>query len=273
MKSTEPKPASDVVATALRRVLKPLIRFMLSQGVTYPYLIRLQKELFVEVASCELNGQHKNRSDNKISLLTGVSRVEVNRLRKQPVVNAAAPANVSFGLRLVSHWISQRDYLDDQNRPLPLARSPRRDVTPSFETLVASAGIDIPPSAVLDEWLRLGVVGIDANDCVRLNTEAFVPQRGFAEKAFFLGENLHDHIAACANNMQDDGTPLLERSVRYNHLTPALIDELAVLSTALTMKALLSVNRRAMELAEVDSNKPQAVLRMNFGAYFYSTNP
>ncbi len=273
MKSTELKPRSDVVVTALRSALRPLIRFMLSQGITYPYLIRLQKELFVEVVSSALSGQHKNRSDSKISLLTGVSRVEVNHLRTQPVVNAAAPANVSFGLRMVSHWISQRDYLDNQNRPLPLTRSSRRDLRPSFETSVASAAIDIPPSAVLDEWLRLGVVGIDANDCVRLNTEAFVPQRGFAEKVFFLGENLHDHIAACANNMQDDRTPPLERSVRYNQLTPASIDELAVLSTALTMKALLIVNSRAIELAVVDRTKPQAVMRMNFGAYFYSTNP
>lgn len=161
MKSTELKPPSDVVVTALRRVLKPLIRFMLSQGITYRYMIRLQKELFVEVVSSTLSAQHENRSDSKISLLTGVSRVEVNRLRKQPVVTDVAPANVSLGVRLVSHWISDRDYLDDQDRPLPLTRSDRRDVTPSFETLVASAGIDIPPSAVLDEWLRLGVVGID----------------------------------------------------------------------------------------------------------------
>ena len=67
----------------------------------------------------------------------------------------------------------------------------------SFETLVASVNTDIRPRAVLDEWLRLGVVQIDDSDQVCLVVDAFVPEKGLDEKAFLFGQNIHDHLAAC----------------------------------------------------------------------------
>lgn len=46
---------------------------------------------------------------------------------------------------------------------------------------------DIRARSVLDEWLRLGIAHLDDQDRVRLNAEAFVPARGFEEKAFYFG--------------------------------------------------------------------------------------
>ncbi|MBV5344757.1 MAG: hypothetical protein JZU63_04105, partial [Rhodoferax sp.] len=73
----------------------------------------------------------------------------------------------------------------------------------SFDRLVASESTDIRARAVLDEWLRLGIVELDADDNVRLISDAFVPKKGFEEKAYFLGRNLHDHIAASVHNLLD----------------------------------------------------------------------
>ena len=67
---------------------------------------------------------------------------------------------------------------------------------PGFEDLVASISTDIRPRAVLDEWQRLGVVEVDDAGLVRLVVGAFVPARGFDEKAHYFGRNLHDHLAA-----------------------------------------------------------------------------
>ena len=68
---------SNIVIQAIRGVLKPLVRFMLSQGLTYTILIDLLKSIYVEVALKEFTLEKKRQTDSRISLLTGVHRKDV----------------------------------------------------------------------------------------------------------------------------------------------------------------------------------------------------
>jgi hypothetical protein len=122
---------------------------------------------------------------------------------------------------------------------------------------------------VLDEWVRLGVVELTDDRLVRLRAEAFVPSKGFDEKAHFFGRNLHDHIAAGVHNLEDAGPPMLERSVYYDQLGAASVKELADLSERLGMDVLRKLNQRAMVLQERDLARGDARMRMNFGIYFF----
>ena len=103
--------------------------------------------------------------------------------------------------------------------------------------------------AVLDEWMRLGVALLDADDRVILNSEAFVPARGFDEKVFYFGQNVHDHVSTAVDNVIGVEPAQLERSVHYDTLTPQSVAELERLAGRLGMQALKSLNRRAAELA------------------------
>lgn len=123
---------------------------------------------------------------------------------------------------------------------------------------------------MLDEWLRLGVVHLSDADEVELNTDAFVPQQGFDEKAFYFAHNLHDHASAAVHNMIGNGTPWLERSVHYDALQPPSIAELRSLAAKVGMDALLEVNRRAMALEEPREADVRNAQRFTFGIYFYS---
>ncbi len=75
----------------------------------------------------------------------------------------------------------------------------------SFDALVAKVSTDIRARVVLDEWLRLGVVRLDEQECVHLEAQAFVPQKGFDEKTAYLGHNLHDHACAAVHNLTSEG--------------------------------------------------------------------
>ena len=68
----------------------------------------------------------------------------------------------------------------------------------SFESLVKTAAKqDIRARAVLDEWLRVGVVHVNDDDTVSLNTAAFVPQDNFDLTRSLLRQALaYDHISA-----------------------------------------------------------------------------
>ena len=262
---------SPVLVLALRRVLRPMVRLMLARGITYPYLADLLKALFVDVADKDFRLDEKPPTDSRVSLVSGVHRKEVNRLRHEMASDAEiVPSVVSLGAQLVAVWLSSAQYLDETNRPKPLARFLSEGGDLSFEALVAGVNSDIRPRVVLDEWLRLGVVHYDEQHRVCLNVEAFIPAEGFDEKAFYFGHNLHDHAAAASHNLLGVGKPFLERTVHYDALSANSVAALAAQSGQVGMEALLAINKSAMALEAADANDSRPRQRMTFGIYFYA---
>ena len=260
------------LTAAVQTLLRPLVGLLLEHGLTYVWLSGLLKSLFVDVAEQEFRLPGKNLTNSRITLLTGVHRKDVRRLRTESLHDNPPPANVHLGAQLVALWTSEARFLDAVGEPRPLVRFAGESDEPSIEDLVTSISKDIRPRSVLDEWLRLGVVDIDADGRVRLKSAAFIPAKGFDEKAYYLGRNVHDHLAAARHNVQSTDPSLLERSVYYDKLTPKSIRTLAELSENEAIKALKIVNKRARQLQTRDRDAEDAEFRMNFGVYFYDAD-
>lgn len=263
---------SPALVASIRRVFRPLAKLMLAKGITFPYLFETLKDIFVEVAEKDFKINGKSSTDSHLSLLTGIHRKEIRRLRQSVCSNIeVVPHAVSLGARLVSVWTSDSRYLDENNLPKPLPRFTKQGGEISFEGLVAGVSSDIRSRVVLDEWTRLGVVHFDSEKRVCLNTAAFIPAHGFDEKVFYFGHNLHDHAAAAMSNLLGENQPFLERSVYYDGLSVESIKYLVEKSEFCGMESLLSINKEALELEknEVVDDKVQHY-RMTFGVYFYS---
>lgn len=256
---------------ALRRVLLPLVRLTLARGVNYNVVAEMLKSLFVEVADKEFKLDTKRQTDSRVSLLTGVHRKDVKRLRRGPVDHAQKPAPpISLGAQIIAAWNANPAYVDEEGVPKPLARFAQDGGELSFEALVRSISTDIHPRAVLDEWLRRGIAEINDRNEVHLKAEAFIPEEGYAEKLFYLGHDLHDHAAASVNNVLGTREPMLERCVHYDGLDAATVEELKSFATRQGMRALRAVNKRAAEaLAATREQPPAQPARLTFGVYFY----
>ncbi len=259
------------VVRALKKLLRPLVKLLLSRGITYPVFSSWLKGIFVEVAENEFTLPDKPQTDSRINLLTGIHRKDVKRLRSEPIDSDNTPANVSLGALLVAKWSGMDEYLDSSGHPMALPRQSNSD-EPSFDQLVATVNKDIRSRVVLDEWLRLGIVHVDEKKFVHLNTEAFIPEKGIDELAYYFGRNLHDHISAAAHNLSDSSKKYLERSVYYDQLSQESVLELEKLSEQQGMQALQALNRRALALQTVDAEKSGALQRINFGIYFYNSD-
>lgn len=264
---TSPGTAPGPLVNAFRRLLRPLVRLAIARGITYPALSDLLKTLFVEVADRDFALDGKAQTDSRLTLLTGVHRKDVKRLRAEfaGMAEARMPRSVSLGAQIASAWSTQPGYVDAEGVPLPLPRTSAETGGPSFEALVQSVSKDIRPRAVLDEWVRLGVVRVDAEGNVHLDSAAFVPGSGFEEMTFYLGQNIHDHLAAIGNNLGSGTERFLERCVHYDHVSPDIVPELARLAELHGMKALRAVNARVASPQTVGGD-----WRMNFGIYFYA---
>jgi hypothetical protein len=241
---------------------------MLAKGIAYPQLAELLKGLYVEIAERDFPVAGKAQTDSRISLLTGIHRKDVKRLRALPLDEEPMPETISFGMRLVNAW-HKPPFADEQGMPKALPRLASEGGELSFESLVASQSKDIRARAVLDEWARLGVVSIDERGAVVLAADAFVPRQGFAEKAFFFGHNLHDHAAAAASNLLGEQAPFLERSVHYEQVPATLVDSLARDAENSGMRLLKALNRKAQEQPDTQG-AAEPVRRFTCGIYFYA---
>jgi uncharacterized protein DUF6502 len=262
-------PAS--LLSALRHLLRPLVRLLTAQGVTFPMLADVLKQTYVDVAVRHFGLGSEPPTDSRVTLLTGVHRKDVKRLREAGTAQVQAmPEMVALGAQLAAAWTTRKEFRDRKGRPRPLPRFASQGGSRSFEALVAGISKDIRARSLLDEWLRLGAVKIDDQDRVVLRSAAFVPSRGFDEKAFYFGHNLHDHIAAAAHNMQGSGPAFLERSVHYEGLEAASVARLAALAEKNGMETVQSVYREAKECEARDRKSDAAKQRITFGIYFYT---
>jgi hypothetical protein len=281
--SASPSTASPRLAKTLRLVLRPLVKLMLSHDLPFRSATGLLKQVYVDMAMEELDRLGKRPADSRLAMLTGIHRKELKRLRDGSGEDADVPRSVSLGAQLVARWTTDAAYLDDDGRPRALRRNTQAsggadDVSaPSFDDLVMSVSTDIHPRAVFDEWQRLGVVEIDDDKNIHLVTSAFIPRQGFEEKLFFLGRNVHDHLATTVRNLDSDEPSLLERSVHYDNLAPGDVNLLARFAEQEGMKLLEAINRMAIELRGEARERGEATTdpadekaeRMNFGLYFF----
>jgi hypothetical protein len=208
----------------------------------------------------------KEQTDSRISLLTGIHRKEVRRLREAGTPVRMTPAAVSRTTQIVALWLADRRFTDRTGAPAPLRRAGSPGKGPTFEALVEDVTKDVRPRAVLDEWLDRKIIVLDDRGRVVLTEAAIAPNRGDERQAYYFGRNLHDHISAAVENVTSHPSPFLERAVHYEGLSEDVARRLEALSRQLAMDALLAANREAQALHRGDDGGPW---RWNFGVYVY----
>ncbi len=270
---SNPAQPPQVLVAAIRKILRPIVRLLLSYQITYPYLVNLLKSLYVEVAEAEFGVDDKRQTDSRITLLTGVHRKDVKRLRSEASADINTPKNISIGAQLIAYWLGSEEFWDKDGQPmaLPLRSASKPSKERTFDDLVEFVcKQDIRPRVILDEWLNLGIATQDAQGCVLLNTGAFTPDKGFDEKAFYFGKNIHDHISASAHNLLGNTPSYFDRSVYYDKLSKESIAKLAELANDSGMQALTKINKAALALQQKDQDKDDRNYRMNFGIFNYN---
>jgi hypothetical protein len=266
--SADPPREGASLHAPLARLLRPLVRLLVARGITFPAITDLLRELYVNVAEYDFALAGKEQTDSRVSLLTGIHRKEVRRLRGAGAPVSAVPAVVSRTSRIIARWIADPAFTDPQGHPLPLPRTAEGNAS-SFETLVSGITRDVRPRAVLDEWLDRGLAFTDAQDQIVLAEAAYVPRGDGAEgpQLYYFGRNLHDHIAAAVANIVGDRPRFLERAVHYDGLSKDLATKLEARAREIAMEALQQANREAHAACQTD---PGGDHRWNFGLYIYT---
>jgi hypothetical protein len=259
-----------IVLDRVLRVMQPLVRLLLRHGVTYPAFAAALKRVFLDAASAELARQQMVRTDSALTLLSGVHRRDVRQLTRG-ASPAAAPATLGLSGEVVARWMSAAEFTDEHGAPRLLRRGAGAGDAGSFDALVAGVSRDVRPRAVLDDLLRLGVVNEDEAG-IRLEGSGFAPRRGFEELSWLFADNLRDHAAAAAANLQGESN-FLEQSVFVDEISAdsaARLQQVSVQAWKQAFQSVMRVARQRFDADAADTPAAQRRHRARFGVYFYS---
>lgn len=251
------------------RVLQPLVRLLVRNGVTYPVFAAACKRVFLAAAQQELAARAMPATDSAVSLLSGVHRRDVRTLtRGAPAVGDGEPAVLGMAAQVVARWMNDPAYqaADGTRRVLP-----RGGPAPSFDALVAGVSSDVRAKAVLDELLRLSVV-TETDAGLVLDKSGFAPRGNFAEQSWLSAQNLHDHAAAMVANLGGEANHL-EQAVFVDEISAASAVQLKRVSVEAWKQAFKTVMGQAQERFDADAahTPPEERRhRARFGVYFYS---
>ena len=265
-------PAPALLQRALNLLLRPVVRLCIQTGVTFPAINDLLRALYVDVGINDVLADPQSRTDSRVSLITGVHRKEIRRIREAPEPpDIGESASLSLSSRVIAGWLASPALTDGDGRPLPLRRS---GPAPSLEALVAAVTTDVRPRALLDEWIAAGVASVDDLGLVRLEQAAFVPRGDRNQQMFFFARNMRDHLAAGSRNVMADAPRFLDRAAHYDGLSAAAAAAIEAAARALAERALLELNRVAMDIADRDdlaagTDDPARTHRVNLGMFVF----
>jgi len=253
------------------RVMRPLARLLVRSGVPYPAFATALKHVFVEAARDELSSRSMAQTDSAVTLLSGVHRRDVRNLGRTGSSRRIADQEPrSLPGEVIAKWLTDPAYLDSAGSPKVLSRGVTA-ASASFDALVAGVSVDVRPRAVLDELVRLGAVRED-EEGLHLLGAGFAPRKDFEELSRLFAENLGDHAAAAAANLQGDRN-FLEQSVHVDEISESSVAALQKVSVQAWKQALKTLMSEAQARFDEDAASPdpeQRRHRARFGVYFFT---
>lgn len=202
---------------ALRMLLKPLVRLLISQGVTHTDLSNAAKEVYVEVAIRHfMTDQKINQS--RIALITGLTRKEVKRVLDRAQESEYHDRGFSRPSRLLTGWHSDPNFIGPYGVPLELPYDAPGEEVRTFKNLVRIYGADMSPKAMLDILMSSGAVVESDKGMYRAVRRSFEPTPLSPELLERFGYVAHDFFSTAARNIEKEepDQKLMERVVRAN---------------------------------------------------------
>lgn len=264
----------------LRRLLRPLVAHLMRRGWGYIAFRDLLKRIYVDEALRGHAGAEPP-TDSQVSVVTGINRREVRRLREEAAAPGVAEprdpmAGVNIAARVVGTWVSAAAFRDADGNPRPL--SLRNDgEAPSFDSLLRKAKVDVRARTVIEELERAGIAERLPSERLGLLRTAFTPDEP-REKLLFLAANVGDHMRSAFHNLGGEQPVFIERALFHNGIAAERLDAARPVLSEMADRLLRQSNEQLLEgnLSSTDSAdaKPggQRLRRLRLGVYYYETD-
>ena len=257
---------NKVLSASLLRLMAPLVRILLRNGIAYGTFSELLKKVYVDVAFADFAPAGRKQTVSRISALTGLTRKEVKRLLELGAPDdTASQERFNRGVRVLSGWVNDRRFLDAGGKPaeLPIDGKPC-----SFALLVKEYSGDIPTRAMLSMLEEAGSLRVTGG-AVKLVRQVFVPGSDPVDKLQVLGTDVAELITTINHNLTAKPDELrFQRKVAYDNIDPAVLPKLKKM-TFTKAQALLEQLDRHYASSELGENSGKRGKYISLGIYYY----
>ncbi len=262
------KPVQQALSRAILRLLPPLVRILLRNGVAFGTFSDLAKKVYTDVAFDEFKLAGKKQTLSRVSILTGLTRKEVKRLHELSEPGALVEEKrYNRAIRVISGWLNDERFCSDDSVPLPL---PIDGVEHSFSALVRSYSGDVPVQAMLNELISACSVE-QRDNTVYLIRHAYVPANDPVENIHILGSDVEELIATIDHNLTHTDKDLrFQRKVSNQQISAETLKMFKQLSAREAQIFLERLDNWLSEHEiEPDSTKKTKPARVSVGIYYY----
>lgn len=251
---------------AILCLLRPIIRILIRNEVSHAEFAELARLAYVQEAYKGFSIPGKKMTYARVSVLTGLNRKEVVRLKKLDD-NETPPlqAQPNRAVRVINGWTTDSDFSDQGNaKTLPLNGEDE-----CFRSLVERYSGDISMGAVLDELKRAGIVEISDKECVKLVTKGYIPRDDELKKIEIMSICTADLLDSAIHNLiNTDRRPRFQRQVVYHNVPNDLAAAFEVISEKDSQELLERLNTYLSEKLEKNTNRNSSGRRVGLGVYF-----
>lgn len=239
---------------AVIRILTPLVRILLRNGVSYGTFSDIAKEVFTHVAMKDFDIQGRKQSISRVSVITGLTRKAVKTIMEKPQEDIEKTGeSYNRAARVIAGWRRDTEFQNSQGLPEEL---PFSGPTGSFSALVKKYSGDMPARAVMDELVRIHAIHKLQDGRLQLLVRAYLPSNDGQMKLHILGTDVAHLIGTIGHNLESEAPDAhLQRKVAYDHLPK---EALAPFRRMATSQAQALLEQLDIHLAQQDrDNNPQ----------------
>lgn len=260
---------TKAIAAAITNLLRPMVMFLLRNGVPYQIFADIAKRVYVDLATEKFDIPGRKQSKSRVAILTGLSRREVLRVKRLPAQDdLGALDRINRAARVIAGWLRDRRFSDESGHPTDL---PFDGGNVCFLQLVKLYSGDAPARAVLDELVRVGVVERTPDGRIRLLERSYIPKAGEIDKIAMLGSDPSDLFSTIDHNICHPDAPFFQRKVNYDNLPSEALPELKKLAGEQSQELLERMDRwmserdRDVNLRVAGTGRKRAVV----GIYYF----
>lgn len=191
----------EILVKCLRLLLLPVMSFCLRRSLRLQEIIEVCKSSLVISAQRELEEKGEKATANRVSIMTGIHRADVQRLMTSDREYVVKPP-MNLINRLISRWQVDKSFITAKGLPRVLTFDGKSG---EFAELLYSITTDPNPYTVLLELERIGAVEVTPRG-VRLLTSEYIVNADVDQSFKHLSQDCDDLINAVEQNVFDDAT-------------------------------------------------------------------
>ena len=183
--------------------MKPIIRFLLRNRVTWDEFSELSKDIFVDVAREDYGIQQRPTNNSRVAMMTGLSRREVARIRDR-LLEDSDDTGRRRGNRIsevLTAWHVDDEFTDESGQPGVL---PATGPSGSLSALFKRYAGDLPHSALRKEMLQQGLIEETDVEHVRVLKRDYTYAPLDPEIIKQMSVALHDHATTLDHNLDEN---------------------------------------------------------------------